>query len=165
MLDAIRLTKALNTRVLLVPFFGKWALETAAEKERTGDALRELAPEAEKAGVILGLENTISAEDNVRIMDRSRSRNVLVYYDVGNSTRAGFDVVDEIRWLGKDRICQIHLKDNPYYLGEGSIPFPAVAQAIRDIGFRGWCNLETDVHPGAQVEADMMRNLDYIRKL
>ena len=81
--------------------------------EYTGDALRDLAPEAEKADVILGLENTISAEDNVRIMDRARSKNVLVYYDVGNSTNNGFDVVKEIRWLGKDRICQIHLKDNP----------------------------------------------------
>ncbi len=164
-LDSIRLTQALHTRVLLLPFFGKWALETAGEKDFTADALRELAPEAEKAGVILGLENTVSAEDNVRIMDRARSRSVLVYYDVGNSTHAGFDVVKEIRWLGKDRICQIHLKDNPAYLGEGSIAFPAVVQAIRDIGFTGYCNLETDVHPGASVESDMARNLAFIRKL
>jgi len=164
-LDSIRLTHALRTRVLLLPFFGKWALTTAAEKTYTADALRELAPEAEKAGVILGLEDTISAEDNVRIMERVASRNVLVYYDVGNSTNNGFDVVKEIRWLGKDRICQIHLKDNPAYMGEGSIPFPAVVQAIRDIGFSGYCNLETDVHAGATVEADMGRNLSYIRKL
>jgi L-ribulose-5-phosphate 3-epimerase len=164
-LDSIRLTKALRTRVLLLPFFGKWALETVGEKTYTADALRELAPEAEKAGVILGLEDTISAEDNVRIMERAGSRNVLVYYDVGNSTRNGFDVVKEIRWLGKDRICQIHLKDNPAYMGEGTIPFPEVVKAIRDIGYAGWCNLETDVHPGATVEADMTRNLAYIRKL
>ena len=163
--DAIRLTRALETRVLLVPFFGKWALETQAEKEYTADALRELAPEAEKADVILGLENTISAEDNVRIMDRARSHSVLVYYDVGNSTHAGFDPVKEIRWLGKDRICQIHLKDNPSYMGEGSIPFPAIVEAIRDIRFSGFCNLETDVHPGKSVEEDMSRNLAYIRKL
>ena len=32
-------------------------------------------------------------------------------------------MVKEIRWLGKDRICQIHLKDNPNYMGEGTIPF------------------------------------------
>jgi L-ribulose-5-phosphate 3-epimerase len=164
-LDSIRLTKALNTKVLLLPFFGKWALETQAEKDFTGDALREIAPEAEKAGVILGLEDTISAEDNVRIMDRARSKNVLVYYDVGNSTRAGFDIVKEIRWLGKDRICQFHLKDNPNYMGEGSIQFPAVMQAIRDIGFAGWANLETDVHQGAKVEDDMKRNLEFTRKV
>ena len=74
-------------------------------------------PEAEKAGVILGLENTISAEDNVRIMDRARSKAVLVYYDIGNSTKAGFNVAREIDWLGKKRICQMHFKDNPNYLG------------------------------------------------
>jgi sugar phosphate isomerase/epimerase len=164
-LDSIRLTKALKTSVLLLPFFGRWALQTRAEMDYTGDALRSLAPEAEKASVLLGLENTISAEDNVRIMDRSRSKNVLVYYDVGNSTQAGFDVVKEIRWLGKDRICQFHLKDNPHYMGEGAIPFPAVVQAIRDIGFSGYSNLETDVHPGATVDSDMSRNLAFIRKL
>jgi len=163
--DSIRLTQALKTQVLLLPFFGNWALKTKEEMDYTGDALRDLGPEAEKAGVILGLEDTISAEDNVRIMERSRSKAVLVYYDVGNSTKAGFDVVKEIRWLGKDRICQIHLKDNPNYMGEGTIPFPAVMQAIRDIGFTGYANLETDTHRGSTVEADMSRNLSYVRGL
>jgi len=163
-LDSIRLTKALNARVLLLPFFGRWALKAENEMIDTGDVLRDLAPEAEKAGVILGLEDTISAEDNVRIMDRSRSASVLVYYDVGNSTRAGFDVLKEIRWLGKERICQFHLKDNPHYLGEGDIQFPAIIQAIREIGFSGYANLETDTHPN-QLEADMRRNLTYIRKV
>jgi sugar phosphate isomerase/epimerase len=162
--DSIRLTKALETRVLLLPFFGKWALRTQAEKDHTGDALRELAPEAEKVGVILGLEDTISAEDNVRIMERTRSKNVLVYYDVGNSTEAGFDVVKEIRWLGKDRICQFHLKDNPHYLGEGKIEFQPILQAIDEIGFSGYANLETDAHKG-MLEADMRRNLKYVRDL
>jgi len=162
--DSIRLTKALNSKVLLLPFFGQRALQTRDEMDYVGDVLRDLGPDAEKAGVMLGLEDTISAEDNVRIMERSRSKNVLVYYDVGNSTKAGFDVVKEIRWLGKDRICQFHLKDNPHYLGEGSIQFPPIMQAIRDIGFTGYANLETDAHPN-QVEADMRKNLEYIRKV
>ena len=97
-------------------------------------------------------------------MDRARSKNVLVYYDVGNSTNNGFDVVKEIRWLGKDRICQIHLKDNPNYMGEGKIEFAAVVKAIRDIGFTEFANLETDTLPGSTVEADMKRNLTFIRR-
>ena len=162
--DSIRLTKELKTQVLLLPFFGKWALKTPEEMNYVGDALRELGTEAEKAGVILGLEDTISAEDNVRIMERSRSKAVLVYYDVGNSTKAGFDCVKEIRWLGKDRICQFHLKDNPHYMGEGSIQFPAIMAAIRDIGFAGYANLETD-SPSKQLDADMRKNLAFIRGL
>lgn len=163
-LDSIRLTKALNARVLLLPFFGRWALQNKDEMDHVGDVLRELAQEAEKAGVILGLEDTISAEDNVRIMDRSKSASVLVYYDVGNSTKAGFNVVREIRWLGKDRICQFHFKDNPHYLGEGDIQFPLIVGAIRDIGFSGYANLEVDVRPN-QLEADMRKNLAYIRNV
>jgi L-ribulose-5-phosphate 3-epimerase len=163
-LDSIRLTKALDTKVLLLPFFGRWALQTKQEMDYVGDALRELAAEAAKVDVILGLEDTISAEDNVRIMERSQSPNVLVYYDVGNSTVAGFDPVKEIRWLGKDRICQFHLKDNPHYLGEGSIQFLPIMRAIRDIQFSGFANLESDA-PTKQLEADMRRNLAFIRNV
>jgi sugar phosphate isomerase/epimerase len=163
-LDSIRLTKDLHTKVLLLPFFGKWALMNRNEMDHVGDVLRDLAPEAEKADVILGLEDTISAEDNVRIMERSRSKNVLVYYDVGNSTKNGFDVVKEIRWLGKDRICQLHFKDNPHFLGEGKIQFEAIIHAVRDIGYSGYANLETDARKDT-LEADMRRNLLYIRNV
>jgi L-ribulose-5-phosphate 3-epimerase len=162
--DSIGITKNLGARVVLLPFFGKGALLTHAEMDYVGDALKDLAPEAEKASVILGLEDTISAEDNVRILDRAKSKAVLVYYDVGNSTGGGFDVVKEIRWLGKERICQFHLKDNPHYLGEGTIDFPGVMKAIADIRFEGFANLETSC-PSKSVDQDMRRNLQFVRAL
>ena len=162
--DAIPVAKALGVRVILLPFFGRGALKTAAEMDYVGDALREVAPTAEKAGVMLGLEDTISARDNVRIMERSRSRAVLTYYDVGNSTGNGFNILEEIRWLGRERICEVHLKDNPNYLGKGKIDFPAVIDALADIGFDGWAQLECDA-PSGSVENDMRTNLGYIRGL
>jgi L-ribulose-5-phosphate 3-epimerase len=161
--DGIRLTKALGTKVMLLPFFGKGALQTAAEKDYVGDVLRELGPEAEKAGMILGIEDTISAEDNVRIVERSQSKAVSIYYDIGNSTAAGFPVEREIEWLGKKRICQMHFKDNPHYLGEGTIDLMEVLRVLSRIGYEGFANLETD-SPSKSVEADMQRNLAYVRK-
>jgi sugar phosphate isomerase/epimerase len=56
----------------------------------------------------------------------------------------------------------VHLKDNPHYLGQGTIDFPAVVSALRDIGFHEWAQLETDC-PSGSVEKDMARNLAYIR--
>jgi L-ribulose-5-phosphate 3-epimerase len=82
---------------------------------------------------------------------------------VGNSTKGGFDVVEEIRWLGGARICEVHLKDNPHYLGEGKIDFRAVVDALADVGFDGWAQLETDCP--TSVEDDMRRNLKFIRRL
>ena len=161
--DGIGITKKLNARVMLLPFFGKGALRTREEMDYVGDALRELAPEAEKARITLGLEDTISAEDNVRIMERARSKALLVYYDVGNSTNNGFEVEKEIRWLGKKRICQFHFKDNPNYMGEGKINFTSVMKAVRDIDFEGFGNLETSA-PSKSVEADMKRNLTFLRR-
>ena len=115
------------------------------------------------AGIILGLEDTMSAKDNVRIMERSKSPAVLTYYDVGNSTQNSFNVVEEIRWLGNDRICEMHLKDNPHYLGEGKINFPAVIEAMTAIGFDKWAELETDAPK--ELKSDMRRNLGFIRGL
>ena len=97
-------------------------------------------------------------------MERAKSPAVLTYYDVGNSTQNGFDVVKEIRWLGKDRICQFHLKDNPHYLGEGKIDFPSILKAIEDIGYHGYANLETEC-PSNSVDDDMTTNLHYVRRL
>ncbi len=162
--EAIPIAKAMGIKVILLPFFGKWALQTQAEMDYTGDALKEIAPAAEKAGVILGLEDTISARDNVRIMERSKSSAVLTYYDVGNSTQNGFDIIEEIRWLGNKRICEVHLKDNPSYMGQGKINFKAVVEALADIGFDKWAHLET-VAPSGSIDDDMKKNLGYIRGL
>jgi len=161
--DCIPIAKAMGVRVVLLPFFGKGALETTAEMDKVGDILKEVAPAAEKSGVILGLEDTNSARDNVRMMERSKSPAVLTYYDVGNSTKNGFNVIEEIRWLGAARICEVHLKDNPHYLGEGTIDFKAVIDTLADIGFDGWAQLETDCP--VSVDADMRRNLKFVRGL
>src|SRR5256885_8902264 len=77
--ESIPLTKQLGARVILLPFFGKGALQSREEMEYVGDFLKEIGPEAEKTGVILGLENTNSAEDNARILDRAQSKAVLGY--------------------------------------------------------------------------------------
>jgi sugar phosphate isomerase/epimerase len=160
--ESIPIAKAMGIKVILLPFFGKWALQTQAEMDFVGDALKEIAPTAEKAGVILGLEDTISARDNVRIMERSKSPAVLTYYDVGNSTQNGFDIIEEIRWLGRKRICEVHLKDNPSYMGQGKINFKAVVEALADIGFDQWAHLET-VAPSGSIDDDMKKNLGFIR--
>ena len=162
--EAIPIARALGVKVILLPFFGKHMLENQSDLDYVGDALKEIAPAAERAKVVLGLEDTLSAQDNVRIIDRSRSRAVSVYYDVGNASKAGFDVVQELRWLGRDRVCEVQFKDNPHFLGQGSVDFAAIIDVLADMGFDRWVQLETDC-PSGDVEVDMTRNQAFVRRL
>ena len=162
--EGIAATAALGVEVMLLPFFGKGAIKERPEQDAVADILAELGPVAEKAKVILGIENTISADDNIHIMERAKSKAVRVFYDTGNSFEKGFDVYREIRTLGAKRICQIHLKDNPNYLGEGKIDFAKVLRSINEAGFKQWAVLETD-SPSRTIEADMKRNLVFLQRL
>jgi len=86
LVEGSRATQRLGVHVMLVPCFG---LKTEQELDRMGDILRQAAPEVEKAGAILGLEDSNTARENVRMIERSRSSAVKVFYDIGNTTRYG----------------------------------------------------------------------------
>jgi L-ribulose-5-phosphate 3-epimerase len=162
--ESVRITKALDAKMVELAFFFKCGLHAKQDETGLVQALRELAPEAERAGIILGIENTLSAEDNMHLLDRIGSPAVKIWYDVGNSTNMGhFDVPKEIRTLGKDRICQIHMKDKTD-LGTGTVDVRGCIEAIHDIGYTGWCVFETAAPTGDRV-ADAAKNLNIFRKL
>jgi L-ribulose-5-phosphate 3-epimerase len=162
--QSIGATAALGTKVILLPFFGKQQIKEKDEQKAVAERLKPIAPLAEKAGVIFGLENTISAEENAAIMDQVGSPAVKVYYDVGNSFNQKYDVYKEIVWLGKDRVCQLHIKDNPNYLGKGPIDMPRFVEAVLKSGFEGWAVLETS-NPSKVIKDDMITNSTYLRGL
>jgi sugar phosphate isomerase/epimerase len=140
--DSIGVANALGVKVILVAQFFNGELKgDKSGTDRTVDLLKELAPRAERAGVILGIENYLSAEENLEIVQRVGSRAVQVYYDVGNSTDKGYDIYKEIRVL-KGNICEFHAKDAGFMLGEGRIDFAKVRDAIDEIGYRGWIQIE-----------------------
>jgi L-ribulose-5-phosphate 3-epimerase len=159
----IQITKNLSAGVLMLVFFGKCQVLQRSELENVIALAKELAPEAEREGVVLGFENTNSGEDNRYVIDKVNSKGFKIWYDVGNSTFHGYNVPAEIRALGRDRICMFHFKDKGY-LGQGQVDMPKILQAIGDIGFEGYANLET-TSPSGNVEADTKRNFDYLRKL
>lgn len=166
--QTIEATRDLGAKVILLAFFGKGDLRQKGELKKDDVAavvsrLKDAAPKAGDAGVILGIENTLSAEQNLDILEQVNSDAVRVYYDVGNSTVNGYDVPAEIRLL-KDRICQIHLKDGGFYLGEGKVDMPAAAEAILEIGYKGWLVLETSM-PSQDRDADFRRNAEITRQL
>jgi L-ribulose-5-phosphate 3-epimerase len=164
--DAIEVARNLGARNILMAFFGNGELfpDKKDEMERVTTLLKDLAPRAEDAGVVLGLENTISARDNMRIIDAVKSPALQVYYDMYNSSGNGFDEAEEIRFLGKEQICQIHFKNgNEYMDNDDTVDWPGVAKSLKAIRYEGWYILETR-SPSKDVIADIKKNADILRK-
>ncbi len=142
--DSIDAAKAAGLTVVLLAFFGKGDLK--GDPEGTKEVIRRLkavAPKAEKAGVILGLETWLSIDEHLHIIDSVGSPNVQVYYDLGNSNHRGYNIYEEIRTLGNARICEVHAKDYAGKLfGQGQVDFWKVRRALDDIGYRGWIHIE-----------------------
>jgi L-ribulose-5-phosphate 3-epimerase len=165
LLDSIETARALGVQVILLAFFGRGELRIGdtANVDRVVGVFKEAAPRAEKAGVVLGFENYMSAEDNVRILDRVGSPALQVYYDVGNSTDKGYDILKEIRFLGSKRICELHAKDAGHLLGKGRIDFRKVREAADAIDLRCWIQIEAAAPNG--LVPDYKANLEYLRGL
>lgn len=152
----------LGAKVILVPFFGNGQIEDEhITASRFIDGLKASAETAEKHGVSLAIESTLSAEQHQQIIDNVGSSAVSVYYDMGNATGFGYDSPSEIRSLDS-AISQMHIKDTGgNHAGEGDVDFPAVFDAVHSVGYDSWFVLET---PGKDDPvASAAKNLDFVR--
>jgi len=161
--DSIDVCRALGVRVVLLAFFANDDLRgDKAGVEEVVRRLKAVAPKAEKAGVVLGLESWLSAEQHVDILKRVDSPAVRVYYDVCNSNDRGYDIYREIRQLGK-RICEFHAKENGALLGQGKVDFKKVRAAMDAIGYRGWVQIEGAVPSGQPMLESYQANCKFLR--
>jgi len=164
--DSIDVCHALGVRVVLLAFFANDDLRgDPAGINEVVRRLKAVAPKAEKAGVNLGLESWLSAEQHLEILERVGSPAVKVYYDVCNSNDMGYDIYREIRTLGKERICEFHLKENGALLGRGKVDFKRVRETMDDIDYEGWVEIEGGLPPGAGIVESCASNCNYLRYL
>lgn len=120
---------------------------------------QELAPEAERLGVAIGIENVwnkfISSPIEMKLfLDEIDSPFVGAYFDVGNCLRTSYPE----HWIPilDKHIKGIHFKDFRVDIGnldafvtllEGDVNYPAVMQALSKIGYQGYCVVEVFARP------------------
>ena len=162
--DCIGVCQALGVRVVLLAFFGNGDLrDDKAGVDEVVKRLKAVASKAEQAGVVLGVESWLSADAHLEILNRVGSKAVQVYYDVCNSNDRGYDIYSEIRRLGRERICELHFKENGALLGQGKVDFKKVRAALDDIGYEGWIQIEGAVPPGAKMLESYQANCKFVR--
>ena len=175
LLNAIKASHALGgSSVLFVPGHAKDGPWDEIQP-RIYEVISSVLPTAAKLGVHVLIENVWnqlfydssappeqSAQAYAAFIDSFESPWVGAYFDIGNHHKYGQPEA-WIRLLGK-RIVKLDVKDFSRttgkftYLKEGTINWPAVREALDEIGFTGWCTAELgggDRDYLAQLIADM----------
>jgi hypothetical protein len=143
--DSIDVAKNMGVSVILLAFFSKNDLRNdPGGKAEVVRRLKIVAPKAEKLGITLGIESYLTAEEHLDIMQQVGSPAIKVYYDFRNAADAGNDVFKELITLGKDNICEIHMKENGFLLDQGTMDWKRISNSLLDIGYKGdgWMQIE-----------------------
>lgn len=165
--DAIDVAVALCVNVILLAFFDKGDLRNDTNGIATVvSKLKAIAPKAERNGVCLGIESYLSADELIRIMDDVGSSNVQVYYDFRNSADAGYDVIKELKQLGKDRICELHMKENGSLLRNGTLDWTKICDTLIAMDYlgSGWMQIEGAKAANTDTVVSYRDNLAFLKK-
>lgn len=166
--DAVDVAKKFDVRVILLAFFSKNDLRNDDKgKNEVIRRLKMVAPKAEKMGITLGIESYLSAEETMDIIQKVGSKSVQVYYDFRNAADAGYDVIKEIKLLGKDAICELHIKENGFLLGKGTMDWKGISQSLMEMEYigHGWMQIEGATPKDADMVESYKHNSTFLKAL
>jgi sugar phosphate isomerase/epimerase len=169
-----------DTKLIRTFSFWKQGLLTPAQEEALVDAYAEPAAIAERAGIILGIENEhdcclATGAQTARVLEEIGSPSVRAIWDPGNAFMAGelpfptgYDAI-------KDFIVHVHIKDAKVpdgsivpewtVVGEGAIDFAGQLAALKQSGYDGWLSLETHYSGHPTKEASSRASLEGLQRL
>ena len=171
LLQSIRAAEMLGASVILVAFFRDNApdMNDEASYGPVVELLRGAAPRAAEAGVVMGLENSLSPADNKKLADLVAHPSVKIYCDMYNFSYYGHagTLVSGIKLLGNDRICQVHVKNGKRLIEEPDQikDWQALFAALNEIGYEGWYVFESQHSGNAQLISSTTKNIEYMRKV
>lgn len=168
-IKSVRAAEMLGSWVVLLAFFRQNAPDMSDEASYgpVVDMLQKTAPRAADAGVVLGLENSLSPADNKKLVDLVDHPAVGVYYDLHNMAHYGHgdQAIPGVKLLGKSRICMVHVKNGNQLLQEpGPIDWPAALGALNDIEYDGWYVYETRHDNTQDCLADTRKNNVFLKQ-
>lgn len=145
--SAIDAAAAMGIPTVMVQSFKASALETDQDLERAVNVIRQVSDYAlERGEITIGLENLLSVENLLRLIDAVGKPNVKIYFDTQNyylSEKA--DVAGMVEPL-ITHICEVHVKDgyeadiepSGALLGKGDSGFFDTIAELRRCGYSGW---------------------------
>jgi sugar phosphate isomerase/epimerase len=145
----------------------------AAARRQLDESLRRVLDQADRAGVNVGIECEPGlfveyAAELAEVIDRLDHPRLGANFDVGHAIVAGEDVPAALRLL-RGRIWNLHVEDLPgrkhYHMipGDGTVDWPALGQALRDIHYDRYATVELYTQ-SADPDTAARRSYDFLRR-
>ncbi len=168
--DCIETMKALGVRIAFLPLGARSDPARHPElRQAVVERLRAVAPEAERAGVVIGIETELPASEQIRLLDEIGSHAIKVYFNFANAVQTGRNLIEELRVLGRNRICQIHCtnQDGVWLEHDPKIDMPRVKETLDELGWSGWLVVERsrDAKDPRNVKKNFSANVAYLKSI
>jgi len=168
--DCINTMKQMHVKVGFLPLGVKGDLVKYPElRPAVVERLKEVGKYAEQAGVVIGIETSLSATEEVKLLKDIGSPAIQIYFNFANPLEAGRDLYKEMAILGKDRICQIHCtnKDSVWLQNDPQINMNQVKLVLDKIGWSGWLVIERsrDAKDPHNVKKNFGANTAYVKSI
>lgn len=133
------------------------------------ERLKKVGANAEKAGVIIGIETALPAAEEAKLLDEIGSPAVKSYFNFSNALQAGRDLNQELKTLGAKRICQIHCTDTDgvWLQNNPRINMKEVKKTLDRMHWGGWLVIERsrDANDPRNVKKNFSANAAYMKSV
>jgi sugar phosphate isomerase/epimerase len=168
--DCFDTMKALNVKVAFLPLGTQGDLRKNPElRPAIVERLKVVGKMAQKAGVVVGIETALDATGEVALLKEIGSKNIQIYFNFSNPLKEGRDLNQELRILGRKRICQMHAtdEDGVWLQNNTRLDMQKVKQTLADIGWQGWLVIERsrDATDPRNVKRNFGANAAYLKSV
>ena len=142
--DWIALMPKLGTKTGFLPIVFAKEDETQVAVDKLVELMKKVAPKAEAAGVTIGLNTSLDAAGNIKMLDAIGSPAVRIAYNCGEAVDANRDVYAELAQLGGKRISQVipTLSDGVLLEHDKRLDVPKLKKVLDDADWSGWLVLQ-----------------------
>ncbi|MFT3844256.1 MAG: sugar phosphate isomerase/epimerase family protein [Lacibacter sp.] len=168
--DCIKTMKLMNVKYGFLPLGVQCDIKkNPSVRDSVVARLKVVGRMAEAAGIIISIETSLSAKEEVQLLKEIGSPNIKIYFNFSNPLKEGRDLISELKILGKDRISMIHAtnKDSVWLQNDPQIDMYKVKKTLDEMGWSGWLVIERsrDAKKPTDTKYNYGANTAYLKKV
>lgn len=133
------------------------------------ERLKQVAKSAEAADVTIGIETSLPAKGELKLLKDVGSPAIKSYFNFANAVKYHRDINEELRTLGKNNIAMIHCtdEDGVWLQNDLQIDLKKIKTTLDDMDWSGWLVIERsrDANDPRNVKKNFAANVAYVKSV